>query len=190
VADESLRGSVYDEMDIADFMKKITPSKLRVLCTLPTTSSDVEKIVGESEETLKQSEVRHAETTAYVGAQKQRALQSEKELYEIIGAKPNIDAIYAQVEEAVDNPQQKRTATLNVVVETAKAQAVVKEKLRVLKGKSTLQKAEAEVRRKKLEAEASMLTAKKQVEPNLVLCGCMRTWYTGVRSDYVLHNTW
>ena len=186
VADESLRGSVYDEMDIADFMKKNTPSRLRVMCTLPTTSSDVDKTFRESEETLKQAEVRHAETTAYEGAQEQRALQSEKELFAIIGAKPDMDAIRAQVEEAVDDPQQKRRATVNVVAEKGKALAA-KEKLRLLKEKETLQKADAEARRKKLKAKTSIpdhiLAAKKQVEPNLVLCGCMRTWYTGVRSD-------
>ena len=70
-------------------------------------------------------------------------------VYEIIGAKPDMDAIRAQVEEAVDDPQQKRRATLNVVEAKVQARAV-KQKLRLLKEKRALQKAEAEVKRKKL----------------------------------------
>jgi hypothetical protein len=162
VADKSPAGTGFDEMELADFIKKCGPSILKVVCTAVTTPSEVEQVVRQAEQSVKHAVLALEVANKYVAEQDKRALENDKEIREVIDANPNLDIILARVEEAAEDPEQKAAVTQEVD-DAKKKVLATKERLRQIKQKSEKEKADAEERRKALEAEASMLRAKKQV---------------------------
>jgi hypothetical protein len=162
VADKSTAGAGYDEMELADFIEKCEPSILKVVCTAVTTPSEVEQVVRKAEQSVKHAVLALEVANKYVAEQDKRALENDKELREVMDASPNMDVILARVEEAAEDPELKAAVTQEVDDAKKKALAT-KEKLRKIKQNREKEKADAEERRKALEAETSMLTAMKQV---------------------------